>query len=77
MLFIFIRDHWLLVGFVVFIGGILWGFYEAATANPADNGWDDLPTQSGSERLLRSIDGTGRTSVQIRKKSFGVEKKVR
>lgn len=74
MLFLFIRDNWLLVGIVVFIGGILWGIYEAATANPADDGWDDLPTQSGSERLLRSIDGSGRTSVQVRKQTGRVEK---
>jgi hypothetical protein len=74
MLFLIIQDHLILTFSVVCIAGFLWGIYEAAARNPADSGWEDLPSQGGTERLLRSIDGTGRTSVQIRKKVGRVQK---
>ena len=74
MLLLLVRDHWVLVFAVTAVAGLLWGIYEAATRNRADNGWIDLPQQGVTERLLADIDGRGRTSVQIRKKSGRVEK---
>ena len=37
-----------------------YGHLRAAATNPADEGWEDIPTQKDAERLLRSVDGCGR-----------------
>lgn len=77
MLFEVVRDHWVIVLLAAFGLGILLGIHEAATSNPADDGWEELPLQKPGERLLRSIDGRGRTSVQIRQQGGRVKKEVR
>ncbi|CAM2142719.1 protein of unknown function [Pararobbsia alpina] len=77
MLFELVKQHWVALLVIVFFVNVLIGIHEAATRKPTDSGWEDIPLQKPTERWLRSIDGRGRTSVQIRKEGVGVKKKVR